>query len=98
MQTEKLLVCSTAHFTHEDNQLLATMAGEVFFSFWVANMQYGYIIVMTEYRWKLLVLKSHGASRALRRFLIQQIKYQKIRYFHFDRDAPIDPFHKVFDW
>lgn len=58
MQTENLRVCSTAHFTSEDNELLATMAGQAAFSSWVVNIQYGYILVLTDYRWRLRVLKS----------------------------------------
>ncbi|EFE93332.1 hypothetical protein HMPREF0758_5064 [Serratia odorifera DSM 4582] len=44
------------------------------------------------------MLKSQGASKALRRFLIHQIKYHRIGYIHFDCDAPIVPGYDVFDW
>jgi len=98
MQTENLRVCSTAHFTSADNRLLATMAGQEAFSSWVVNIHYGYILVLTDYRWRLRVLKSQGASKALRRFLIHQIKYHRIGYIHFDCDAPIVPGYDVFDW
>ncbi|MEL5395889.1 hypothetical protein [Serratia nevei] len=46
MQTENLRVCSTAHFTSEDNELLTTMAGQAAFRSWVVNIQYGYILVL----------------------------------------------------
>jgi hypothetical protein len=98
MQMENLRVCSTAHFTSEDNWLLAKMAGQEAFGSWVVNIQYGYILVLTNYRWRLRVLKSQGASKALRRFLIHQIKSHHIGYIHFDCDAPIVPGHEVFDW
>ncbi|WP_420136158.1 DUF5983 family protein [Serratia liquefaciens] len=64
----------------------------------MVNIHYGYIIVQTDYRWQLRVLKSQGASKALRRFLIHQIKYHRIGYIHFDCDAPIVPGYDVFDW
>lgn len=98
MQTENLRVCSTAHFTSEDNELLATMAEQAAFSSWVVNIQYGYILVLTDYRWRLRLLKSQGASKALRRFLIHQVKYHRTGYIHFDCDAPILPSHEVFEW
>ena len=93
MQTEN----STAHFTSEDNELLTTMAGQVAFSSWVVNIRYGYILVLTDYRRRLRVLKSQGASKALRWFLIHQIKYHRIGYIHFDCDVPILPGHEVFE-
>lgn len=98
MQTENLRVCSTAHFTSEDNELLATMAGQAAFRSWVVNTQYGYILVLTDYRWRLRVLKSQGASKALRRFLIHHVKYHRTGYIHFDCDAPILPGYDVFEW
>ncbi|HHK5899905.1 hypothetical protein K1Y38_23400 [Serratia marcescens] len=98
MQTENLRVCSTAHFTSEDNELLATMAGQAAFGSWVVNIRYGYILVLTDYRRRLRVLKSQGASKALRRFLIHQIKYHRTGYIHFDCDAPILPGLEFFEW
>ncbi|WP_226886266.1 DUF5983 family protein [Serratia ureilytica] len=98
MQTENLRVCSTAHFTSEDNELLATMAGQAAFSSWVVNIQYGYILVLTDYRRLPRVLKSQGASKALRRFLIHHVKYHRTGYIHFDCDAPILPGYDVFAW
>ncbi|MGL1813965.1 UNVERIFIED_CONTAM: hypothetical protein GPA08_22470 [Serratia marcescens] len=98
MQTENLRVCSTAHFTSEDNELLATMTGQAAFRSWVVNIPYGYILVLTDYRRRLRVLKSQGASKAVRRFLIHQIKYQRTGYIHFDCDAPILPGHEFFEW
>lgn len=98
MQTENLRVCSTAHFTLEDNKLLSTMAGQAAFRSWVVNIQYGYILVLTVYRRRLRVLTSQGASKALRRFLIHQIKYHRIGYIHFDCDASILPGHEFFEW
>ncbi|WP_369795944.1 DUF5983 family protein [Serratia sp. SCBI] len=98
MQTENLRVCSTAHFTSEDNELLTTMAGQAAFSSWVVNIRYGYILVLTDYRWRLRVLKSQGASKALRRFLIHHVKYHRTGYIHFDCDAPILPGYDVFEW
>ncbi|HAT4518989.1 TPA: hypothetical protein I9281_003960 [Serratia marcescens] len=98
MQTENLRVCSTAHFTSQDNELLTTMAGQAAFRSWVVNIPYGYILVLADYRRRLRVLKSLGASKALRRFLIYQIKYHRIGYIHFDCDAPILPGHEVFEW
>ncbi|HGM4923525.1 TPA: DUF5983 family protein [Serratia marcescens] len=98
MQTENLRVCSTAHFTSEDNELLATMTGQAAFSSWVVNIQYGYILVLMDYRRRLRVLKLQGASKALRLFLIHQIKYHRTGYIHFDCDAPILSGHEVFEW
>lgn len=98
MQTEKVLIFSTAHFTSEDNELLATMAGQAAFSSWVVNIQYGYILVLTDYRWRLRVLKSQGASKALRRFLIIQIKCHNAGYVHFDCDAETLPECEIFEW
>jgi len=98
MQTETVLVCSTAHFTVEDNQLLSTMATQDLFSSWVLNVEYGYIIVLTNYRYRLLLLKSQGASKALRKFLIIQIKCQRVNYVHFDCDADILPECEIFEW
>jgi hypothetical protein len=98
MQTENLRVCSTAHFTSANNRLLSTMAGQAAFSSWGVNIRYGYILVLTDYRRRLRVLKSQGASKALRRFLIHQIKYHRIGYIHFDYDAQIVPGHEIFDW
>ncbi|WP_139159307.1 MULTISPECIES: DUF5983 family protein [Serratia] len=98
MQTENLRVCSTAHFTSEDNELLATMAGQAAFRSWVVNMPYGYILVLADYRRRLRVLKSQGASKALRRFLIHHVKYHRTGYIHFDCDAPILPGYDVFAW
>jgi hypothetical protein len=97
MQTENIRVCSTAHFTYEDNRLLATMAGQEAFGSWGLNIQYGYIVVLTDYRWRLRMLKSQGASKALRQFLIHQIKYHRIGYIHFDCDAPLLPGYEIFD-
>lgn len=74
------------------------MAGQAAFSSWVVNIQYGYILVLTDYRWRLRILKSQGASKALRRFLIHQIKYHRTGYIHFDSDAPILSGHEVFEW
>lgn len=74
------------------------MAGQAAFSSWVVNIQYGYILVLADYRRRLRVLKSQGASKALRRFLIHQIKYHRTGYIHFDCDAPILPGHEVFEW
>ncbi|MDQ9479144.1 DUF5983 family protein, partial [Serratia marcescens] len=79
-------------------ELLATMAGQAGLSSWVVNIQYGYILVLTDYRWRLRVLKSQGASKPLRRFLIHQIKYHRTGYIHFDCDASILAGHEVFEW
>lgn len=74
------------------------MAGQAAFRSWVVNIPYGYIMVLTDYRWRLRVLKSQGASKALRRLLIHQIKYHRTGYIHFDCDAPILPGHEFFEW
>jgi len=98
MQTETVLICSTAHFTAQDNQLLSTMATKDSFSSWVINIEYGYIIVLTNYRHRLLLLKSQGASKALRNFLITQIKFRHVSYVHFDCDAETLPECETFEW
>ncbi|WP_370576131.1 DUF5983 family protein [Serratia sp. PAMC26656] len=98
MQTDTVLVCSTAHFTAEDNQLLSTMATQDTFGSWVVNINYGYIIVLTYYRRRLLELKSQGASKALRCFLINQLKFRNVSYIHFDCDAQILPDCEIFEW
>ena len=85
-------------FYTEDNELLATMAGQAAFRSCVVNIPYGYILVLTDYRRRLRVLKSQEASKALRWFLIHQIKYHRIGYIHFDCDASILPGHEVFKW
>ncbi|WP_220457369.1 MULTISPECIES: DUF5983 family protein [unclassified Serratia (in: enterobacteria)] len=55
-------------------------------------------MVLTDYLRRLRVLKSQGASKALRGFLIHQIKYHRIGYIHFDCDASILPGYEVFEW
>lgn len=74
------------------------MTGQAAFRSWVVNIHYGYILVLTDYRRRLRVLESQGASKSLRRFLIHQIKYHRTRYIHFDCDAPILSGHDVFEW
>lgn len=74
------------------------MAGQAAFRSWVVNIQYGYILVLTDYRRRLRLLKSQGASKALRRFLTHQIKYHRTGYIHFDCDAPILHGHEVYAW
>ncbi|MGP3159371.1 DUF5983 family protein [Serratia marcescens] len=98
MQTENLRVCSTAHSTSEDNELLATMAGLAAFRSWGVNIRYGYILVLKDYRRRLRVLKSQGASKALRRFFNSPDKISPYRVHQFDCDAPILAGHDVFAW
>ncbi len=74
------------------------MAGQAAFRSWVVNIQYGYILVLTDYRWRLRVLTSLGASKTLRRLLIHLVKYHHTGYIHFDCDAPILPGLEVFSW
>jgi len=100
LEFDKVLVCTTAHFTDADNMALAEFAEDHAEApdtseHFVANMGYGYIVWVnsdgdfTEYKGKM-----SDAFIGMLGFAFNQ----GAQFLRFDRDAQVIPDFPTFDW
>lgn len=93
-----IVVCSTAHMTEEDTQVLEFISRREIAFPWVHDTVMGYIIYTGGFRFPLLEMKRRGLSESFRRFVYHVQRRYRTHYIHFDRDADILEGETTFDW
>lgn len=97
----RYLVCSTAHLTEQDAELLHRLShdraewgdGE-----WVHYTGVGYLIRLCAFNYPLLVLKRRGLSRPVRRFIHVMMTQFDVTLIHFDSCGEVLSGFDVHDW
>lgn len=93
--------CSTAHITHEDNQLLYQLShrveeyGE---SEWIHFSGTGYLLRLSAWQYPVLRLKRLGLSKACRRLVVTLIRRYSVSIIHLDACGELLPGFEAFDW
>lgn len=94
------IVCSTAHFTIEDNERLSWLCdsdnGPKID--WIHNTGYGYLIQLNAYRYPSIAFREWGMSRGFRWFIVTMMRREKLNIINFDKDAECIDGFAVFDW
>lgn len=93
--------CSTAHITHDDNQLLYQLshrAEEYGDSEWIHLSGAGYLLRLSAWQYPVLRLKRLGLSKACRRLAVTFIRRYTVSLIHLDACGELLPGFETFDW
>ncbi|CAI1008548.1 MULTISPECIES: DUF5983 family protein [Serratia] len=93
--------CSTAHITHDDNQLLYQLSHRVEEygdSEWIHFSGAGYLLRLSAWQYPVLRLKRLGLSKACRRLAVTLIRRYTVSLIHLDACGELLPGFATFDW
>lgn len=93
--------CSTAHITHDDNQLLYQLSHRVEEygdSEWIHFSGTGYLLRLSAWQYPVLRLKRLGLSKACRRLVVTLIRRYSVSIIHLDACGELLPGFEAFDW
>ncbi|EKN5095440.1 DUF5983 family protein [Yersinia enterocolitica] len=93
--------CSTAHITHDDNQLLYQLSHRVEEygdSEWIHFSGTGYLLRLSAWQYPVLRLKRLGLSKACRRLVVTLIRRYSVCIIHLDACGELLPGFEAFDW
>ncbi|MFZ4168744.1 DUF5983 family protein [Enterobacter ludwigii] len=93
--------CSTAHITHDDNQLLYQLSHRVEEygdSEWIHFSGAGYLLRLSVWQYPVLRLKRLGLSKTCRRLVVTLMQRHRISILHLDAAGDLLPGFETFDW
>lgn len=93
--------CSTAHITHDDNQLLYQLSHRVEEygdSEWIHFSGAGYLLRLSAWQYPVLRLKRLGLSKTCRRLVVTLMQRHRISILHLDAAGDLLPGFETFDW
>ena len=97
----RYVVCSTAHLTEQDGELLHRLSHdrrEWGDAAWVHFTGTGYLLRLCAFSYPLLVLKRRGLSRSAHRFVHGIMSRFDVTLIHFDCDGEVLSGFDIHDW
>jgi hypothetical protein len=77
--------CSTSHLSKVDTEIFTECSWRE--GYWIHDTYYGYLLVLSGYKYPCLKLKELGISKPVRKLVHALMKGQGIEILVFDRDA-----------
>jgi hypothetical protein len=88
--------CSTAHFSKADDEIFNECSRRE--GYWIHDTYYGYLLVLSGYKYPCLKLKELGISKPVRKLVYTLMQRQGIELLMFERDADTLEGFAIYEW
>ncbi|QMV54167.1 DUF5983 family protein [Ewingella americana] len=96
MEKIRGIKCSTFHISKDDAEIFCECSRRE--GYWLHDTHYGYLLVLSGYKYPCLKLKGLGISKSVRKLVFRLMREQGVEILLFDRDADTLEGFETFAW